>query len=146
MLPAQAACDFPVTAASSLSSSVCQFFSNSPRIFTSDAFTDIDQRAVQDTADSAKSGPAIVIIEGFSYGLLSIVPSIIGICVAMVAAWFLAAHAAGDNPTAPLEGLLADRDTDALAAWLADTRRARHIRNDDTTLLRITLLGTPGDA
>ncbi|MFZ1709940.1 MAG: hypothetical protein WAW20_15250 [Anaerolineae bacterium] len=63
-----------------------------------------------------------------------------------LAAWFLAAHAAGDNPTATLEGLLADRDTDALAAWLADTRRARHIRNDDTTLLRITLLGTPGDA
>ncbi len=60
--------------------------------FTSDAFTDIDQRAVQDTAASAKSGPAIVIIEGFSYGLLSIVPSILGICIAMVAAWYLAGN------------------------------------------------------
>lgn len=58
--------------------------------FTSDAFTDIDQSAVQQTAKSAQTGAAIVILDGFSYGLLSIVPSIIGICVAMVAAWFLA--------------------------------------------------------
>ncbi len=58
--------------------------------FTSDAFTDIDQKAVQNTAHAALTGPAIVILEGFSYGLLSIVPSILGICVATVAAWFLA--------------------------------------------------------
>ncbi len=58
--------------------------------FTSDYFTDIDQKAVQLTAASAETGPAIVILEGFSYGLLSIVPSILGICVATVAAWFLA--------------------------------------------------------
>jgi K(+)-stimulated pyrophosphate-energized sodium pump len=58
--------------------------------FTSDYFTDIDQKSVQNTANAAKTGPAIVILEGFSYGLLSIVPSIIGICVAMIAAWFLA--------------------------------------------------------
>jgi len=58
--------------------------------FTSDAFTDIDQKAVQQTAESAQTGAAIVILDGFSYGLLSIVPSIVGICVAMVAAWFLA--------------------------------------------------------
>ncbi|NLD73947.1 MAG: sodium-translocating pyrophosphatase [Chloroflexi bacterium] len=61
--------------------------------FTSDAFTDIDQKAVQATAGAANSGPAIVIIQGFSYGLLSIVPSILGICVAMVAAWMLAENA-----------------------------------------------------
>jgi K(+)-stimulated pyrophosphate-energized sodium pump len=58
--------------------------------FTSDRYTDIDQTAVQNTARAAKTGPAIVILEGFSYGLMSIVPSIIGICVAMVAAWYLA--------------------------------------------------------
>jgi K(+)-stimulated pyrophosphate-energized sodium pump len=58
--------------------------------FTSDYFTDIDQASVQNTAKAALTGPAILILEGFSYGLLSIVPSIIGICVAMVAAWFLA--------------------------------------------------------
>jgi K(+)-stimulated pyrophosphate-energized sodium pump len=61
--------------------------------FTSDAFTDIDQKAVQATASAANSGPAIVIIQGFSYGLLSIVPSILGICAAMVASWFLAENA-----------------------------------------------------
>lgn len=58
--------------------------------FTSDAFTDIDQAAVQQTAGAAHTGPAIVILNGFSYGLLSIVPSILGICVAMIAAWVLA--------------------------------------------------------
>jgi len=58
--------------------------------FTSDHFTDIDQKYVQSTARSALTGPALVILDGFSYGLLSIVPSIIGICVAMVAAWVLA--------------------------------------------------------
>jgi K(+)-stimulated pyrophosphate-energized sodium pump len=58
--------------------------------FTSDYFTDIDQKSVQNTARSALTGPAIVILDGFSYGLMSIVPSILGICIAMVAAWFLA--------------------------------------------------------
>ena len=58
--------------------------------FTSDYFTDIDQKYVQHTAASAETGAAIVILDGFSYGLLSIVPSIVGICVAMVAAWVLA--------------------------------------------------------
>jgi len=58
--------------------------------FTSDYFTDIDQKSVQNTARAAKTGPALVILDGFSYGLLSIVPSLLGICVAMIAAWFLA--------------------------------------------------------
>jgi K(+)-stimulated pyrophosphate-energized sodium pump len=59
--------------------------------FTSDYFTDIDQKAVQNTARAAQTGPALVILDGFSYGLISIVPAIIGICIAMFAAWFLAA-------------------------------------------------------
>ncbi|HHX44147.1 MAG TPA: sodium-translocating pyrophosphatase [Chloroflexi bacterium] len=58
--------------------------------FTSDRFTDIDQNAVQSTANAANTGPAILILDGFSYGLVSIVPSIVGIVIAMVAAWFLA--------------------------------------------------------
>ncbi len=60
--------------------------------FTSDKFTDIDQAAVQVTAKSAKTGPALLILNGFSYGLLSIVPSILGICGALVAAWFSAQY------------------------------------------------------
>ncbi|MHB0857319.1 MAG: sodium-translocating pyrophosphatase [Anaerolineae bacterium] len=58
--------------------------------FTTDYFTDIDQKSVQNTARSAQTGPAILILQGFSYGLLSIVPSILGICVAMIASYFLA--------------------------------------------------------
>jgi len=58
--------------------------------FTSDYFTDIDQSSVQKTAASAQTGPALVILNGFSYGLISIVPAVLGICVAMIAAWFLA--------------------------------------------------------
>ena len=58
--------------------------------FTTDRYTDIDQKAVQQTANSAQIGPALVILDGFSYGLLSIVPSVVGICVAMVVAWVLA--------------------------------------------------------
>jgi K(+)-stimulated pyrophosphate-energized sodium pump len=58
--------------------------------FTSDMITDIDQKAVQNTAHAALTGPAILILEGFSYGLLSIIPSILGICAATVAAYFLA--------------------------------------------------------
>ncbi|MCE5259776.1 MAG: sodium-translocating pyrophosphatase [Chloroflexi bacterium] len=60
--------------------------------FTSDAVTDIDQKSVQNTANAAKTGPAILILDGFSYGLLSIVPSIIGICAATIASYYLAQH------------------------------------------------------
>ncbi len=54
-----------------------------------------------------------------------------------LAAWFLAAHADGQNPAAILEGLAAASDAQAPAQWLAALRRSRQIRNDDTTLLRI---------
>lgn len=60
--------------------------------FTSDRFTDIDRPAVQNTAHAAKTGPAVLILEGFSYGLFSIVPSILGICLALVTAWFTAEY------------------------------------------------------
>lgn len=60
--------------------------------FTSDHYTDIDNYAVQSTADSAVTGPAILILRGFSYGLVSIVPSIVGIVVAMLVAYFAAEH------------------------------------------------------
>ncbi|MHB9033452.1 MAG: sodium-translocating pyrophosphatase [Anaerolineae bacterium] len=60
--------------------------------FTSDAVTDIDQKAVQNTANAAKTGPAILILEGFSYGLLSIIPSVLGICAATIAAYYLAQY------------------------------------------------------
>jgi len=58
--------------------------------FTSDFFTGDDRPPVIETARVSTSGAAINIITGFSYGLISIVPSIIGIVVATLVAYFLA--------------------------------------------------------
>jgi len=57
---------------------------------TTDFFTSIDRTPVKKTAESAKTGPAINILSGFSYGLISIVPPIIGICAATILSWNLA--------------------------------------------------------
>jgi K(+)-stimulated pyrophosphate-energized sodium pump len=56
---------------------------------TTDWFTSIDQRFAINTAKAAKSGAAINILTGFSYGQLSVAPSIIGICAATLVAWYL---------------------------------------------------------
>jgi len=61
--------------------------------FTSDKFTDIEQKPVQDTAKAAQTGAALLILNGFSYGLLSVLPSVLGICGAMAVAWFSAVGA-----------------------------------------------------
>ncbi|MGQ9565613.1 MAG: sodium-translocating pyrophosphatase [Candidatus Bathyarchaeales archaeon] len=57
---------------------------------TTDFFTSIDRKPVKKTAESAKTGAAINILSGFSYGIISIVPPIIGICIATIASWNLA--------------------------------------------------------
>ena len=56
---------------------------------TTDFFTSIDRTPVKKTAESAKTGAAITILSGFSYGIISIVPPIIGICAATIASWYL---------------------------------------------------------
>jgi len=56
---------------------------------TTDFFTSIDRTPVQKTAESAKTGAAINILSGFSYGLLSIIPPIVGIVIAILASWNL---------------------------------------------------------
>jgi len=58
--------------------------------FTSDYFTSQDRKPVLETARVSDSGAAINIITGFSYGLVSIVPSIIGIAVATLLSYYLA--------------------------------------------------------
>ena len=60
--------------------------------FTSDFYTDIDRKAVYNTAEASKTGAAINILSGFSYGLLSIVPAILGICAAILAAYYVSVH------------------------------------------------------
>jgi K(+)-stimulated pyrophosphate-energized sodium pump len=58
--------------------------------FTSDYFTRDDRKPVLETARVSGSGAAINIITGFSYGLISIVPSIIGIVAATLVAYYVA--------------------------------------------------------
>ena len=58
--------------------------------FTSDWFTSERRGIVQATAESSKTGAALNILTGFSYGLLSILPSLVGICAAMLVAWYVA--------------------------------------------------------
>ena len=58
--------------------------------FTSDYFTSEDHKPVVETARVSGSGAAINIITGFSYGLMSIVPSIIGIVAATLSSYYLA--------------------------------------------------------
>ena len=57
--------------------------------FTSDYYTSADFRPVIETARVSGSGAAINIITGYSYGLVSIVPSIVGIVVATLLSYYL---------------------------------------------------------
>lgn len=57
--------------------------------FTTDYFTREDRTPTSNIAKSAEEGHAVVILSGFSYGLLSVVPPAIGIVVAMGAAYAL---------------------------------------------------------
>ena len=57
--------------------------------FSSDYFTGGDRGPVVETARVSDSGAAINIITGFSYGLISIVPAIIGIVAATLISYFL---------------------------------------------------------
>ena len=50
--------------------------------FCTDYFTNDEHRPVQQVAAMSKSGSAITIITGMSYGLISVLPSIIGIVLA----------------------------------------------------------------
>ena len=57
--------------------------------FTSDYFTRDDKKPTRKIAEAAQEGHAVVILSGFSYGLLSVVPPTIGIIIAMVFAYLL---------------------------------------------------------
>jgi K(+)-stimulated pyrophosphate-energized sodium pump len=57
--------------------------------FTSDYFTRDDRKPTHNIAESAKEGHAVVILSGFAYGLISVVPAAIGIVIAMVFSYLL---------------------------------------------------------
>ncbi|HPU41503.1 MAG TPA: sodium-translocating pyrophosphatase [Acetivibrio clariflavus] len=54
---------------------------------TSDYFTNDAKPIVQAVANASKSGPAFTILSGFSYALISALPSLIGIAVTALAAY-----------------------------------------------------------
>lgn len=56
----------------------------------SDYFTNDQHKPVQMTARESTGGPALTILSGFSYGLISVVPVIVGIVIAMLAAYYSA--------------------------------------------------------
>lgn len=58
---------------------------------TSDYFTSEDKKPVLKTAEASKTGTATNIITGFSYGLQSVFPPLMGIGVAALVAYFLCA-------------------------------------------------------
>lgn len=58
--------------------------------FTSDYFTSETYKPVLETARVSESGAAINIITGFSYGLVSIVPSVLGIAIATLLSYYFA--------------------------------------------------------
>ena len=58
--------------------------------FTSDYFTRDDRKPTRNMAHAAKEGHAVVILSGFSYGLISVVPPALGIVLAMAVAYWLA--------------------------------------------------------
>ncbi|MCD6445564.1 sodium-translocating pyrophosphatase [Candidatus Bathyarchaeota archaeon] len=57
---------------------------------TSDYFTSIDRTPAKKTASVSQTGAALNIITGFSYGLYSVFPSLLGIGVASAIAYYLA--------------------------------------------------------
>ncbi|NHJ05093.1 MAG: sodium-translocating pyrophosphatase [Candidatus Heimdallarchaeota archaeon] len=57
--------------------------------WTSDFFTRDDKAPTKNIAKSAEEGDAVVILSGFSYGMLSVVPPALGIAVAMIISFFL---------------------------------------------------------
>ena len=56
---------------------------------TTEFFTSDEYKPVQLTAEYSGSGAAITLISGMSYGLISIVPSIVGIVISMMVAYFV---------------------------------------------------------
>jgi K(+)-stimulated pyrophosphate-energized sodium pump len=57
---------------------------------TTDYFTSIDRAPAIKTAEASKTGAAVNIISGFSYGLISMFPPLLGIGVASAGAYFIA--------------------------------------------------------
>ncbi len=56
---------------------------------TSDYFTNDVRKPVRKVAEASQSGPAFTILSGFSYGLLSVLPALVGIAVSALASFMI---------------------------------------------------------
>ena len=72
---------------------------------TSDYFTNDTKRPVRNVAKASESGPAFTILSGMSYGLLSVLPAMIGIAVSALVAYNLCASIAPGDPIAGMFGI-----------------------------------------
>jgi len=66
--------------------------------FTSELFTSDNGKSVQNVARASVSGPAFTILSGFSYGLISSFPAILGIAGASLAAYKVCEPLGGSYP------------------------------------------------
>ncbi len=73
--------------------------------FTTDYFTDDNKKPTRLTAEACQKGHAINILTGFSLGLYSTLPPMIGIVVAMAISWAVDAAAAQGAPGAGVVGV-----------------------------------------
>ncbi|MBE0433524.1 sodium-translocating pyrophosphatase [candidate division WOR-3 bacterium] len=71
--------------------------------YSTELFTSDNYRPTRSIAAAAKTGPATVILEGLSVGMLSIVPPIVVVCIAIAAAYYLPGGAV--NPDHGLFGV-----------------------------------------
>ncbi|MHA1680294.1 MAG: sodium-translocating pyrophosphatase [Promethearchaeota archaeon] len=62
---------------------------------TSDYYTDIGKKPVKEIAKASTTGPATTILKGFSVGLVSCIPALIGIAFATVISYFVGTKIAG---------------------------------------------------
>ncbi|HWP22218.1 MAG TPA: sodium-translocating pyrophosphatase [Candidatus Cryosericum sp.] len=65
---------------------------------TTDYFTDDSKKPVHFVAHASATGPAFTILSGISYGLLSVLPAMIGIAVSALVAYKLCAPLGGADP------------------------------------------------
>lgn len=65
--------------------------------FNTEFFTSDNYRPTRSISDSAKTGPATVILEGLSVGMLSTAPAVLAVVVAVLAAYFLSGGASDAN-------------------------------------------------
>ncbi|MDD2269382.1 MAG: sodium-translocating pyrophosphatase [Eubacteriales bacterium] len=72
---------------------------------TSDYFTNDNKKPVRNVAKASNSGPAFTILSGFSYGLISVLPAMVGIAISALASYNVCKSLDPGNPIAGMFGI-----------------------------------------